>query len=323
MVFHPRFSCLSPLNWQPGLHLLLPHTVLQFSDVQGFFSIRREEEKWSVPHTLSICEHWQRMWMLEDTVVTSPSCSPASAVIKDSPHTQCGGEWAEEAHTGLVVQGTGASVLSANSVCTVRYVHNHCVAYITILLMQNHPWMARNSLINVTNPEIRLQHSNQEWLTGAQLISILQNPHLKPIKSWNTIFPVSSFSPLLLCCWQKWIPHAQSVGGLLFCSPMGAHATTAVLVFSNQNMQKKKKKNEGSWRKMRIDVRLKLWLWYIHFCGAAKVLLIHKTFKLWENQAAKPPRITVAEDPHIDHACCHRNWCAWIYRSSYVLVILI
>lgn len=37
--------------------------------------------------TLSMCKHWGRMWMSEDTVVRSPSCCLAAAVIKDAAHS--------------------------------------------------------------------------------------------------------------------------------------------------------------------------------------------------------------------------------------------
>lgn len=50
-----------------------------FSDL--LVSDTRRKESWSVSHTLAICKYWQRMW----TIVTSPSCFLASAVIKDSP----------------------------------------------------------------------------------------------------------------------------------------------------------------------------------------------------------------------------------------------
>lgn len=79
---YPQFY-FSPLHWQT-VSYLFHGFVLMFSHFS--ISDTRRKESWSVSHTLTICKYWQKMWMLEDTVVTSPSCPLAPAVIKDSEH---------------------------------------------------------------------------------------------------------------------------------------------------------------------------------------------------------------------------------------------
>lgn len=59
--------------------------------------------------------NWQRMWMLADTIVTSPSCILASAVIKDSPHSVWVNDGGKQIHL---------CCLPIHKVCTVFFILN-------------------------------------------------------------------------------------------------------------------------------------------------------------------------------------------------------
>lgn len=83
------------------------------SDVQYFFGVRHKEGGELIPQP--DCKSWQRMWMLEDTVVRSPSCSPASAVVKDSPHSV---EVNEQRRQALCAWRGQMCCLPTHKVCT-------------------------------------------------------------------------------------------------------------------------------------------------------------------------------------------------------------
>lgn len=65
--------------------------------------------------------NWQRMWMLADTIVTSPSCILASAVIKDSPHSV----WVNDGGKQILCSWRGhLCCLPIHKVCTVFFTLN-------------------------------------------------------------------------------------------------------------------------------------------------------------------------------------------------------
>lgn len=201
---------------------------------------RGGDEKWSAPRTLSACKHWRRTWMLEDTVVTSPSCSG---------HTVCVGDWAEEAAACLLAGGGGICVLPANSKSAPSgRKHNHCIRVtsrpmwklIICLLVGGGPSVG--VLLSSLSTHTDIWPPTNEFDEGEDC----SNPTTdwccsEAPKIWNVHLHIFSLSaPALVQDASEWIPLQKSVGGPLICAPWRLYHNSSLTggCFLNQNMRK-------------------------------------------------------------------------------------